>query len=140
MTPAQQHITRLLHHYGKIHQVSLSLQDGVCALYEQGGQEAAVLEMPANGDALLLHGEIMRFQDDNPAATYHLMLLLNFEMAAMKGCWLALDENTTLRLCSRQTADSLDESRFTALLSAFIDQKKEVRLLINELLSPGKAA
>ncbi|WP_232216582.1 MULTISPECIES: CesT family type III secretion system chaperone [Brenneria] len=54
-------------------------------------------------------------------------------MAAMKGCWLALDENSTLRLCTQHAAETLDEPSFTALLPAFIRQAKETRLLIRGL-------
>ncbi|MEH0833709.1 type III secretion system chaperone [Pectobacterium cacticida] len=140
MTPTQQHITRLLRHYGSLSRSQLSLQDGICALRESDGQEAVVLEVPASSSVLLLHSDVIRFQGDVSAAVYQLMLMLNFEMAAMKGCWLALDENSTLRLCTQHTAESLDESGFTALLPAFISQAKETRLLIRGLLPRLMAA
>ncbi|MFP9470844.1 type III secretion system chaperone [Pectobacterium brasiliense] len=140
MTPTQQHITRLLRHYGALSRTQLGLQDGICALREPGGQEAVVLEVPASSGILLLHSDVMRFQGEVSTAVYQLMLMLNFEMAAMKGCWLALDENTTLRLCTQHTAESLDEPSFTALLPAFISQAKETRLLIRGLLPRLMAA
>lgn len=140
MTASQQHITRLLRHYGAHSRTQLSLQDGICALREPDGQEAVVLEVPANSSELLLHSEVLRLQEEVSAAVYQLMLMLNFEMAAMKGCWLALDENSTLRLCTQHTAESLDESGFTALLPAFISQAKETRLLIRGLLPRIMAA
>ncbi|MBA5203582.1 CesT family type III secretion system chaperone [Pectobacterium aroidearum] len=140
MTPTQQHITRLLRHYGSLSRTQLSLQDGICALRESDGQEAVVLEVPASSSVLLLHSDVMRFQGDVSTAVYQLMLMINFEMAAMKGCWLALDENSTLRLCTQHTAESLDEPGFTALLPAFINQAKETRLLIRGLLPRLMAA
>ncbi|WCG81388.1 type III secretion system chaperone [Pectobacterium sp. A5351] len=140
MTPTQQHITRLLRHYGSLSRTPLSLQDGICALRESDGQEAVVLEVPASSSVLLLHSDVMRFQGEVSTAVYQLMLMLNFEMAAMKGCWLALDENSTLRLCTQHSAESLDESGFTALLPAFISQAKETRLLIRGLLPRLMAA
>ncbi|MBA5235561.1 MULTISPECIES: type III secretion system chaperone [Pectobacterium] len=140
MTPTQQHITRLLRHYGSLSRTQLSLQDGICALRESDGQEAVVLEVPTSSSVLLLHSDVMRFQGDVSTAVYQLMLMINFEMAAMKGCWLALDENSTLRLCTQHTAESLDEPGFTALLPAFISQAKEIRLLIRGLLPRLMAA
>ncbi|MEQ9943512.1 type III secretion system chaperone [Pectobacterium aroidearum] len=140
MTPTQQHITRLLRHYGSLSRTQLSLLDGICALRESDGQEAVVLEVPASSSVLLLHSDVMRFQGDVSTAVYQLMLMINFEMAAMKGCWLALDENSTLRLCTQHTAESLDEPGFTALLPAFISQAKETRLLIRGLLPRLMAA
>nr|WP_113865231.1 type III secretion system chaperone [Brenneria salicis]NMN91763.1 Tir chaperone family protein CesT [Brenneria salicis ATCC 15712 = DSM 30166]RBP65829.1 Tir chaperone family protein CesT [Brenneria salicis ATCC 15712 = DSM 30166]RLM31864.1 DspFAvrF family protein [Brenneria salicis ATCC 15712 = DSM 30166] len=140
MTPAQQQVTRLLQHYGQTHHTSLNLQDGVCVMNGPDGQEAAVLEVPGNSDALLLHCQLVSFKHYDNVGIYHLMLLLNFEMAAMKGCWLALDENDTLRLCTQQTLDALTEPSFNALLSAFISQAVETRLFINNLLSQVEAA
>ncbi|MEQ9904781.1 CesT family type III secretion system chaperone [Pectobacterium aroidearum] len=140
MTPTQQHITRLLRHYGSLSRTQLSLQDGICALRESDGQEAVVLEVPSSSSVLLLHSDVMRFQGDVSTAVYQLILMINFEMAAMKGCWLALDENSTLRLCTQHTAESLDEPGFTALLPAFISQAKETRLLIRGLLPRLMAA
>ncbi|MBS4431947.1 DspFAvrF family protein [Pectobacterium punjabense] len=140
MTPTQQHITRLLRHYGALSRTQLGLQDGICALREPDGQEAVVLEVPASSSVLLLHSGVMQLQKDVGTSVYQLMLMLNFEMAAMKGCWLALDENSTLRLCTQHTAASLDEPSFTALLPAFISQVKETRLLIRGLLPRLMAA
>lgn len=62
MTPTQQHITRLLRHYGSLSRTQLSLQDGICALRESDGQEAVVLEVPSSSSVLLLHSDVMRFQ------------------------------------------------------------------------------
>ncbi|GKW22422.1 type III secretion system chaperone [Pectobacterium polonicum] len=140
MTPTQQHITRLLRHYGALSRTPLGLQNGICALCEPDGKEAVVLEVPASSSVLLLHSDVMQFQKDVGTSVYQLMLMLNFEMAAMKGCWLALDENSALRLCTQHIAASLDEPSFTALLPAFISQVKETRLLIRGLLPRLMAA
>ncbi|MEH2921575.1 CesT family type III secretion system chaperone [Samsonia erythrinae] len=133
MTHTQQYITRLLRHYGESNGGQFRLQDGICALREPDGQEAVVLEVPANSDVLVLHSDVMRFQAEVGISVYQLMLMLNFEMAAMKGCWLALDENLTLRLCTQHIAASLDDASFTVLLLGFTEQAKETRRLIHEL-------
>ncbi|PWC22435.1 DspFAvrF family protein [Brenneria roseae subsp. roseae] len=140
MTPAQQHVSRLLQHYGQTHRTSLNLQAGICVINGPDGQEAAILEIPDNSDALLLHCQLISFQGYDSPAAYHLMLLLNFEMAAMRGCWLALDENGMLRLCTQHALDSLTEPRFSALLTAFIHQAGETRLFVDSLLAQVDAA
>lgn len=114
----------------------LQLNDGVCALNGDDGREAAIIEAPAGGDSLLLHCQLLNVPPTD-AALYRLMLQLNFEMAAMRGCWLALDEYDNLRLCAQRELNTLDEAAFAALLTGFIGQGRETKAFLQAVA--GKA-
>lgn len=136
MTPDQTRIQQLLSGFAPRTGATLTLDNGVCALYDEQGQEALVLEMPPQGDALLLHCQLldMRRYETEPAA-WRLMMTLNFEMNAMRGCWLALDEDNQIRLCHQQPVSALSEVTFAPLLEAFIQQAREARDLLLDTLS-----
>ncbi|MFP1891460.1 type III secretion system chaperone [Lonsdalea quercina] len=137
MHSQQQHVTRLLQAFGRATQTPLRLDNGICVLNDENGEEAAVIDVPAHSEQLLLHCRIVALdglEGLDEAAIYRLMLQLNFEMAAMRGCWLALDEFNQLRLCFQHSLSALDENRFNAMLSGFIQQVKETRDFIISLL------
>ncbi|MBP2847160.1 CesT family type III secretion system chaperone [Dickeya oryzae] len=140
MTSAQQQAARLLQHFSQFNHTRLTLNNGICVMNDAEGQEAAVIEVPAQSDNLLLHCQIVNLQGEARPAIYRLMLLLNFEMAAMRGCWLALDEFDNLRLCSQYPLDKLDEPGFTALLNGYIRQVGDVRAFITQSLTDSQAA
>ncbi|WP_038913924.1 type III secretion system chaperone [Dickeya zeae] len=140
MTSAQQQAARLLQHFSQFNHTRLALNNGICVLNDAQGQEAAVIEVPAQSDNLLLHCQIVNLQGEDRPAIYRLMLLLNFEMAAMCGCWLALDEFDNLRLCTQHPLDTLDEPGFTALLTGYIRQVSDVRAFITQSLADIQAA
>ncbi|MFP1742189.1 type III secretion system chaperone [Lonsdalea quercina] len=143
MHSQQQHVTRLLQAFGRASQTPLRLDNGICVLNDENGEEAAVIDVPAHSEQLLLHCRIVALdglEGLDEAAIYRLMLQLNFEMAAMRGCWLALDEFNQLRLCFQHSLSVLDENRFNAMLSGFIQQVKETRDFIISLLGQIQAA
>ncbi len=63
------------------------------------------------------------------------LLAMNFEMEAMRGCWLALDAQLTLQLCCQQPLEQLDAPRFTTLVNAFIEQGEQIRGFMPTLLT-----
>ncbi|OSN05715.1 type III secretion system chaperone [Lonsdalea iberica] len=143
MHSQQQHVTRLLQAFGRASQTTLKLENGICVLNDENGEEAAVIDVPTHSEQLLLHCRIVALdglEGLDPTAIYRLMMQLNFEMAAMRGCWLALDEFNQLRLCFQHSLSALDENRFSAMLSGFIQQVKETRDFIISLLRQIQAA
>ncbi|WP_304169864.1 type III secretion system chaperone [Lonsdalea britannica] len=143
MHSQQQHVTRLLQAFGRATQTPLRLDNGICVLNDENGEEAAVIDVPAHSEQLLLHCRIVALdglEGVDEAAMLRLMLQLNFEMAAMRGCWLAVDEFNQLRLCFQHSLSGLEENRFNAVLSGFIQQVKESRDFIISLLGQMQAA
>ena len=143
MHSQQQHVTRLLQAFGRATQTPLRLDNGICVLNDENGEEAAVIDVPAHSEQLLLHCRIVALdglEGVDEAALLRLMLQLNFEMAAMRGCWLAVDEFNQLRLCFQHSLSGLEENRFNAVLSGFIQQVKESRDFIISLLGQMQAA
>ena len=67
--------------------------------------------------------------------TWRLLMKLNFEMQAMRGCWLALDEEEQMRICYQQPLAGLTPATFSALMLAFIQQAREMRLLLPEIVA-----
>ncbi|WPD75999.1 type III secretion system chaperone [Dickeya fangzhongdai] len=139
-TSAQQLAARLLQHFSQFNKTRLTLNNGICVLNGADGREAAVIEVPGQSDSLLLHCQLISLKGEDRPAIYRLMLLLNFEMAAMRGCWLALDEYDNLRLCSQYPLDKLDEAGFSALLNGYIRQVEETRTFIEQTLAQANAA
>ncbi|WP_245000913.1 type III secretion system chaperone [Dickeya dadantii] len=139
-TSAQQLAARLLQHFSQFNRQRLTLNNGICVLNGADGREAAVIEVPAHSDNLLLHCQLVSLKGEDRPAVYRLMLLLNFEMAAMRGCWLALDEYDNLRLCSQYPLDKLDEAGFSALLNGYIRQVESTRTFIEQTLAEVNAA
>lgn len=139
MTPSQRQVERFLQHFSSGCKTPLHLKEGVCALYNDQGQEAAVLEVPEQSDSLLLHCQLTETDPQASLTFYPLLLQLNFEMAAMRGCWLALDEQHKVRLCFQQSLAQLDEATFSHLVSGFIEQAVEVREFIVQITGRSAA-
>ncbi|MEB7539523.1 type III secretion system chaperone [Pantoea anthophila] len=132
----QQEVQRLLDDFGRRQGIALTLDNGVCALQDEQGREAVVLELPPGSDTLLLHCQL--FASARLAAqlvTWQRLMKLNFDMYAMRGCWLALDEEEQMRLCYHQPLAGLTPAAFNALMLAFIHQAQEVRTLLPEMLA-----
>ncbi|MFC3396799.1 type III secretion system chaperone [Brenneria rubrifaciens] len=140
MTHYQRQVERWLQHLAKRYGTSLSLKNGICALCDEEGGEAAVIEMPAQSDSLLLHCQMPVLPEEISEVYARFCLQLNFEMNAMRGCWLALDDYQTLRLCTQYTVNSLDEQTFTALVEGFIQQAKEAGDFLRDALARFNAA
>lgn len=129
------YLQRLLEQYGRTLDTELTLENGVCVLLDAQQQELVTLELPP-GENLLLHCQIMSPQEmhDDPAL-WRALLAMNFELDAMRGCWLALDPEVALRLCSQQALEHLDAPRFTQLVNNFIDQGRQVREFMPVLMA-----
>lgn len=135
MTPEKQ-LQHLLDDFGARQGVRLRLENGVCALQDLQGQEAVVLELPPGSDTLLLHCQLFApAQLAEQLTTWRLMMKLNFEMNAMRGCWLALDDEEQVRLCYQHALAGLSPAVFTPLLQAFMQQAREARGLLPEILA-----
>lgn len=129
--PAEQ-INHFLSQYGRKINVPLSLKEGVCALVNQQQQEVAVVELPPESDSVLFHCRIDTLNSESQDFL-RTLLALNFEMNAMRGCWLALEGEETLRLCSQQPVAALDAGSFALSLEGFILQAEQVSAFIAEL-------
>lgn len=131
----QQHLQRLLDDFGRRQGISLTIDNGVCAMQDEQGQEAVILELPAGSDTLLLHCQLFASALlTDQLTTWRLLMKLNFEMQAMRGCWLALDEEEQMRICYQQPLAGLTPATFSALMLAFIQQAREMRLLLPEIV------
>lgn len=131
----QQNLQRLLDDFGRRQGISLTIDNGVCAMQDEQGQEAVILELPAGSDTLLLHCQLFASALlTDQLTTWRLLMKLNFEMQAMRGCWLALDEEEQMRICYQQPLAGLTPATFSALMLAFIQQAREMRLLLPEIV------
>ncbi|WP_242281318.1 type III secretion system chaperone [Pantoea deleyi] len=132
----QQNLQRLLDDFGRRQGISLTIDNGVCAMQDEQGQEAVILELPAGSDTLLLHCQLFASALlTDQLTTWRLLMKLNFEMQAMRGCWLALDEEEQMRICYQQPLAGLTPATFSALMLAFIQQAREMRLLLPEIVA-----
>lgn len=132
----QQHLQRLLDDFGRRQGISLTIDNGVCAMQDEQGQEAVILELPAGSDTLLLHCQLFASALlTDQLTTWRLLMKLNFEMQAMRGCWLALDEEEQMRICYQQPLAGLTPATFSTLMLAFIQQAREMRLLLPEIVA-----
>lgn len=132
----QQHLQRLLDDFGRRQGISLTIDNGVCAMQDEQGQEAVILELPAGSDTLLLHCQLFASALlTDQLTTWRLLMKLNFEMQAMRGCWLALDEEEQVRLCYQQPLAALTPATFSALMLAFMQQAREARALLPEIVA-----
>jgi hypothetical protein len=134
MTPYQIKANKLIQHFGQTINASLSLKDGVCALYNTNHQETAIVEVPDFSDNIIFHCSLLKLSPDTAPQVLRKILLLNFEISAMQGCWLAIDEDDNLCLCHVIALDKTDEQHFTDTLTGFIEQTKDVRAFVLTLL------
>lgn len=105
---------------------SLTLQNGVCALYDEQDRELAVIEIPLPGSAVMLYCRLGR---SGAGLDYQRLLTANFDMGSMRGCWFALDRGA-LCLCTQREIADLDEQRFCDLAMGFIAQAKTMRNIL----------
>lgn len=102
----------------------LTLQRGVCALYNDRDQQLAVIEVPQPGSAIMFYCRLG--QADHELDSYQRLLATNFDMASMRGCWFALNQEA-LCLCTQRDIAELDEERFCDLTMGFIAQAQKIR-------------
>nr|WP_298141196.1 type III secretion system chaperone [uncultured Pseudomonas sp.] len=102
----------------------LTLQRGVCALYNDRDQQLAVIEIPQPGRSIMFYcrlGQVAHEVDG-----YQRLLASNFNMSSMRGCWFALSRGA-LCLCTQRDIAELDEERFCDLAMGFIAQAQAIR-------------
>ncbi|MBF8999098.1 MULTISPECIES: type III secretion system chaperone [Vibrio] len=132
MTPTQSKTNQFLKQFSQSINTDLSLKNGVCAIYNHLSQQSAVIEVPDFSDNIIFHCTLMTLPMEVSANTMKKMLLLNFEVSAMQGCWLAIDEQQQLCLCHLLPIEKTDQTHFNNTLIGFIDQVKNVRPFISE--------
>jgi len=122
--------------WGAAHDTALSLNNGVCAIFKDK-QEAAIIELPAESESLLFHCKIETLHENVKTTEWYLrvLLALNFEMDAMRGCWLALDDKDNLRLCTQVELATLNEQAFINMLEGFMNQVMDVAEFLAEVQS-----
>jgi hypothetical protein len=121
---------------GKKMGIPLQLDNGVCALFDEG-REVVIIEIPTAGDVAILHCQMPLRPDPG---MYERLLRLNFDSGAMSGCWLALDEQRSVRLCTQLPIKALDERAFVDWVQGFVVQTREVGHLLQRPASPGRAS
>lgn len=131
---ATEQLNHFLNLYGRKIKVQLSLKEGVCALFDSQDQEVAIVELPQGSDSVLFHCRIETLKGDPAPEALKTLLALNFEMNAMRGCWLALDGEENLRLCSQYPVATLDETLFAQNLEGFMLQAQQVREFVMEVV------
>ncbi|MFJ2462525.1 type III secretion system chaperone [Pseudomonas sp. NPDC087615] len=110
----------------------LTFQRGVCALYDSDGVQAAVIELPEHSDTVVFHCRLGAVQPGVDALQR--LLTLNFDVATLRGCWLALDQSD-VRLCTTRELQRLDEDSFCSLVHGFIAQARETRLSLARMIN-----
>lgn len=121
---------------GKQLGTALQLENGVCALFDEG-REVVIIEIPAGGDVAILHCKLSLRPDPG---LYERLMRLNFDSGAMSGCWLALDEQHSVRLCTQLPLKALDEMTFVDWVQGFVLQTRDVAGLLQQRpSSPAKA-
>lgn len=132
MANSRPDIQRFIAHLGAQLGVPLNLQDGVCALNDSAQQQAVVIEVPDHSDGVILHCRLggLRPGPNNMQR----LLCMNFDVANLHGCWLALDQQD-VRLCTQHALAQLDEQRFCDLVQGFIAQAQATRTELVRVIS-----
>jgi hypothetical protein len=103
----------------------LAFRNGLCALADEQGQELANIEVPAPGDVAFVHARIDL--DMSRRGSHERLLQLNFKPEQLGGCWLALDAQSTVRLCAQQDLSVLDEISFSQWIMGFAGRLNTLR-------------
>ncbi|PBP97829.1 hypothetical protein CCL07_18955 [Pseudomonas congelans] len=106
----------------------LAFENGLCALADEQGQELANIEVPAPGDVAFVHARIDL--DQAGPGVHERLLQLNFKPEQMGGCWLALDAQSSVRLCAQQDLGRLDELSFCQWIMGFVDRLGTLRKIL----------
>lgn len=108
--------------------IDLQLENGVCALFNNKGQEVGVIELLPQNSAALLHCAMETCHPTREG--YSQLLQLNFQLEKMHGCWLALDDDGEVRLCAQCPMEVLSENVFCQWVSGFVHQVEDIRRLL----------
>ncbi len=134
MSTSHNHINKMLKHLASRLQTPLELKNGVCALMDkENGREVIVIEVPEHSDSAVLHCSLFSLSTNVSSTILRQLLLLNFEISAMQGCWLAVDEKDKLCLCHVYSLDKADEQHFTDTVMGFINQVNDVRAFVSQM-------
>ena len=117
---------------GKQLGTALQLENGVCALFDEG-REVVIIEIPTAGDVAILHCKLALRPDPG---LYERLMRLNFDSGAMSGCWLALDEQHSVRLCTQLPLSALDERTFVDWVQGFVLQTRDVSGRLQQRAAP----
>lgn len=128
MTP-QVKFNDLVDHLSNVCGTPLRLDNGVCCLSIGGQSEGATLEFPPGSSCVFVH-RVISTQHRVNADTKDLLLRMNFEANAMRGCWLAMDAYDTLRLCTQFDPLALNGHQFEAMLTGFITLGQELEAVL----------
>lgn len=132
MTTPNPQADALIRALGKQLGTALQLDNGVCALFDDG-REVVIIEIPRAGDVAILHCKLALRPDPG---LYERLMRLNFDSGAMSGCWLALDEQLSVRLCTQLPLRTLDETTFVHWVQGFVLQTREVPGLLRPRSAP----
>lgn len=122
------HAQKLISHLSTQLQTPLQLKNGVCAIQNKdNGAEAVVIELPENSDSVVIHCALTPLAENVANSLLKKLLLLNFEISAMQGCWLAVDESEILCLCHLIPLQTIDETTFSHTIIQFIQHSSEVK-------------
>ncbi|KPZ10119.1 Type III chaperone ShcE [Pseudomonas syringae pv. viburni] len=127
MKTSQPDFARFINSLGAQLGTSLTLQNGVCALYDGQNNEAAIIELPEHSEMVIFHCRIGRCPERAP--DLQRLLSLNFDVARLHGCWFAVDQGD-VRLCAQRELASLDEPAFCDVARGFISQAREARAFL----------
>ncbi|WP_296256059.1 MULTISPECIES: type III secretion system chaperone [unclassified Pseudomonas] len=100
----------------------LTLENGVCALFDQD-REVAIIEVSPAGDVAVVHCKLLVRPDPG---MYERLLRLNFDTGVMHGCWLALDERSEVRLCAETSLQQMGQTQFVHWVQGFVRQTREM--------------
>ncbi len=103
----------------------LMFKDGLCALADDQGRELANIEVPAPGDVAFVHARLDLGQTRR--GLHEHLLRLNFKPEQLGGCWLALDAQDTVRLCTQQDLSVLTELSFSQWIMGFAERLNTLR-------------
>lgn len=108
----------------------LTLQNGVCALYDHEQRQVAVIELPEHSDSVVFHCRLGGMQKG--AGNLQDLLEMNFDVSTLRGCWFALDQGG-VRLCTQRELTRLDEEQFCHVVTGFMAQVQETRATLSHL-------
>jgi hypothetical protein len=120
-------VASMIEHLGKKMGITLSLDRGVCAIFDRD-RELVVIEIAPSSDLVILH-RVMAMQHEGNRSYEHL-LKLNFDITALAGCWLALDSSSQARLCAQLPMLLLDEVYFSQWVEGFVNLCSQVETLL----------
>lgn len=132
MTHAQRNVQLYLAGLSERLGIALTLNNGVCALYDNDRRQAAIIEVPDHSDNVIIHARLGLLRN-SPQNLQHL-LNINFDVSKLRGCWLSLDQQNVC-LCTQRELSTLDEKQFCDLVTGFTEQLRQTRSQYASLLA-----